>query len=40
MKEKILQQLKEIELQKDVEILFAAESGSRSLGLNMPNIRY
>ena len=30
MKEKILNKLKEIELQKGVEILYAVESGSRA----------
>ena len=32
MKEKILQKLKEIEKSKNVEILFAVESGSHAYG--------
>ncbi|CAD0004281.1 nucleotidyltransferase domain-containing protein [Flavobacterium salmonis] len=40
MKEKILQKLKEIELQKDVEILFAVESGSRAWGFASPDSDY
>jgi hypothetical protein len=35
MKETILNKLKEIELQKGVEILYAVESGSRAWG-NQP----
>ncbi|WP_289661949.1 nucleotidyltransferase domain-containing protein [Flavobacterium panacagri] len=40
MKEKILQKLKEIEKQKDVEILFAVESGSRAWGFASPDSDY
>lgn len=40
MKEKILQKLKEIEKQKDVEILFAVESGSRAWGFSSPDSDY
>ncbi|MBS7254660.1 nucleotidyltransferase domain-containing protein [Flavobacterium branchiicola] len=40
MKEKILEKLKEIEKQKDVEILFAAESGSRAWGFASPDSDY
>lgn len=40
MKEKILQKLKEIELQKNVEILFAVESGSRAWGFASPDSDY
>jgi predicted nucleotidyltransferase len=40
VKEKILQKLKEIELQKNVEILFAVESGSRAWGFASPDSDY
>jgi len=40
MKEKILQKLKEIELQKNVEILFVVESGSRAWGFASPDSDY
>ena len=40
MKEKILQKLKQIELEKDVEILFAVESGSRAWGFASPDSDY
>ncbi|OHT44915.1 nucleotidyltransferase domain-containing protein [Flavobacterium tructae] len=40
MKEKILEKLKEIEKQKDVEILFAVESGSRAWGFASPDSDY
>lgn len=40
MKEKILQKLKEIEVQKDVKILFACESGSRAWGFASPDSDY
>jgi predicted nucleotidyltransferase len=40
MKEKILQKLKEIEQQKNVEILFAVESGSRAWGFASPDSDY
>ncbi len=40
MKEKILQKLKEIEMQKNVEILFAVESGSRAWGFASPDSDY
>ncbi|HEY1195350.1 nucleotidyltransferase domain-containing protein [Flavobacterium sp.] len=40
MKEKILEKLKEIEKQKDIEILFAAESGSRAWGFASPDSDY
>lgn len=40
MKEKILQKLKEIEIQKNVEILFAVESGSRAWGFASPDSDY
>ncbi len=40
MKEKILQKLKEIELQKNVKILFAVESGSRVWGFASPDSDY
>ncbi|MCM0668014.1 nucleotidyltransferase domain-containing protein [Flavobacterium tyrosinilyticum] len=40
MKEKILEKLKEIEKQKDIEILFAIESGSRAWGFASPDSDY
>lgn len=40
MKEIILKKLKEIEIQKDVEILFAVESGSRAWGFASPDSDY
>lgn len=40
MKEKILNKLKEIELQKGVEILYAVESGSRAWGFASPDSDY
>ncbi|MCR4033389.1 MULTISPECIES: DNA polymerase beta superfamily protein [Flavobacterium] len=40
MKEKILKKLREIEKQKEVEILFAAESGSRAWGFASPDSDY
>lgn len=40
MKEKILEKLKEIEKQKEVEILFAVESGSRAWGFASPDSDY
>jgi predicted nucleotidyltransferase len=40
MKEKILEKLKEIEKSKDVEILFAVESGSRAWGFASPDSDY
>lgn len=40
MKEKILQKLKEIEISKNVEILFAVESGSRAWGFASPDSDY
>lgn len=40
MKEKILQKLKEIEKSKNVEILFAVESGSRAWGFASPDSDY
>lgn len=40
MNEKILNKLKEIEIQKDVEILFAVESGSRAWGFASPDSDY
>ncbi len=40
MKEKILQKLKEIVLQKNVEILFAVESGSLAWGFASPDSDY
>jgi predicted nucleotidyltransferase len=40
MKEKILEKLKEIEKSKNVEILFAVESGSRAWGFASPDSDY
>ncbi|REH01682.1 nucleotidyltransferase domain-containing protein [Flavobacterium aquicola] len=40
MEKKILDKLKEIEKQKDVEILFAVESGSRAWGFASPDSDY
>jgi uncharacterized protein len=40
MKEKILQYLKEIEKEKDIEILLACETGSRAWGFPSPNSDY
>jgi len=40
MKEKILQKLKEIELQKGVKLLYAVESGSRAWGFASPDSDY
>ncbi|WP_264530809.1 nucleotidyltransferase domain-containing protein [Flavobacterium sp. N502540] len=40
MKEKILEKLKEIEKQKEVEVLFAVESGSRAWGFASPDSDY
>lgn len=40
MKDKILEKLKEIELQKGVEILYAVESGSRAWGFASPDSDY
>lgn len=40
MKEKILKKLKEIEKNKNVEILFAVESGSRAWGFASPDSDY
>lgn len=40
MKEKILKKLKEIEKSKNVEILFAVESGSRAWGFASPDSDY
>jgi predicted nucleotidyltransferase len=40
MKGKILEKLKEIEIQKNVEILFAVESGSRAWGFASPDSDY
>lgn len=40
MKEKILEKLKQIELEKEVEILFAVESGSRAWGFASPDSDY
>ncbi|WP_291285987.1 nucleotidyltransferase domain-containing protein [Flavobacterium sp.] len=40
MNEKILKKLKEIEIQKDVKILLAVESGSRAWGFTSPDSDY
>ncbi|WP_395063919.1 DNA polymerase beta superfamily protein [Flavobacterium sp.] len=40
MKEKILEKLKQIELEKGVEILYAVESGSRAWGFASPDSDY
>ena len=40
MKKKILQKLKEIEIEKNVKILFAVESGSRAWGFTSPDSDY
>ena len=40
MKEKILKKLKEIEIEKGVEILYAVESGSRAWGFASPDSDY
>ena len=40
MKEKILEKLKEIERDKNIEILFAVESGSRAWGFASPDSDY
>ena len=40
MKDKILEKLKEIELQKGVELLYAVESGSRAWGFASPDSDY
>ena len=40
MKDKILKKLKEIEIEKGVEILYAVESGSRAWGFASPDSDY
>lgn len=40
MKDKILEKLKEIELQKGVQLMYACESGSRAWGFASPDSDY